>query len=59
MNLETLQARQQEIDTAIVNTTAQLNMLHGHKTETLHWISQLQSQKDETLVEPCEVVAVE
>lgn len=42
MNLEQLLTRAQEIETAILNMTAQLNALHGHKTEITHWISELQ-----------------
>jgi hypothetical protein len=42
MNLEQLLARAQEIETAIVNMAAQLNALHGHKAETLHWIQRAQ-----------------
>lgn len=55
MNLEQLQTRAQEIDGAILNMTAQLNALHGHKTEVTHWIAQLQSpapEANETMVEP-------
>ncbi len=42
MNLEQLLARAQEIETAILNITSQLNALHGHKAETLHWIQRVQ-----------------
>ncbi len=54
MNLEKLLTRAQEIETAILNITAQLNALHGHKTELSHWISQFQSptkEVNETQVE--------
>lgn len=47
MNLETLLTRAQEIETAIVNTTNQLNSLFGHKNETQYWITQLQSPSHE------------
>lgn len=43
MNLQNLLERIKEIDTAIVNTTAQLNALQGHKAETSHWISMIQA----------------
>ena len=42
MHLEHLLTRVQEIETAIVNTTNQLNALYGHKNEAQHWIEQLQ-----------------
>ncbi len=54
MNLEELLARAQEIESAILNMTAQLNALHGHKTELTHWLSKLQSpcaDANETQVE--------
>lgn len=58
MDLEQLQARSKEIDDAIVNMSAQLNALHGHKTEVSHWIQQLQNSEQvltEAQVEPlCE-----
>lgn len=44
MNVEILGARVQELDNAILNVTAQLNALHGHKAETTHWLQQLNSQ---------------
>lgn len=65
MNLETLLERIKEIETAIVNTTNQLNILFGHKNETQHWVNQIQNQDKEieTPVEPkvdsCEEVPVE
>lgn len=48
-------ARAEEIETAILNMSAQLNALHGHKAETAHWIHKLQShapEGNETQVEP-------
>lgn len=54
MNLEKLLSRSQEIDNAILNMTAQLNALHGHKTELTHWISEAKnacSNSSETQVE--------
>lgn len=51
MNLEILLARAQEIETAILNMTSQLNALHGHKAETAHWIEQLKCQSDANQVE--------
>lgn len=54
MNLELLLTRAQEIESAILNMTAQLNALHGHKTEVTHWISELQKpapEANETQVE--------
>ena len=51
MNLEMLLNRAKEIDAAIVNVNNQLNALHGHKAETLHWIEQLKSQSDAAVVE--------
>ncbi len=59
MNLEILNARLLEIDSAINNASAQLNLLLGHKAETSHWISKLQEaeKSNETQVElPCEPV---
>lgn len=51
MNLMTLLARAEEIAATIINITAQLNALHGHKAETAHWIQQLQAKDDATQVE--------
>lgn len=54
MDLQTLLARAQEIEGAIVNMTAQLSALHGHKAETAHWIQKIQHPEpaaDETQVE--------
>lgn len=54
MNLEQLLGRAQEIEVAIINMTAQLNALHGHKAEMSHWIQRLQSpcaDANETQVE--------
>lgn len=62
MNLEILFGRIQEIETAIVNATAQLNALYGHKAETEHWIQKLQAKSpvsNETQVECGEVPVVE
>ncbi len=60
MNLQTLLARAQEIEAAIIQTTAQLSALHGHKTEVAHWIQKIQHPEpviDETQVEnPVELV---
>ena len=57
MNLEQLVARAAEIGAAIVNMTAQLNALHGHKTEVEHWIKQHQDKENEPQVEqPAEPV---
>lgn len=54
MNLEQLLVRSQEIETAIINASAQLNALHGHKAETAHWIQKLQHPEvaSEPTVEP-------
>ena len=51
MNLETMLARAQEIEGAIVNTTNQLNALFGHKNETQHWIAKLREAESSTQVE--------
>lgn len=54
MNLEILQARAREIDTAITNSSAQLNALQGHKAEVAHWIIQEEAElakANETQVE--------
>lgn len=53
MNLEQLLARAQEIESAIMNATAQLAALQGHKAETAHWIQKVQhsDSADETQVE--------
>ncbi len=60
MNLEQILGRAQEIEVAIINMTAQLNALHGHKAEMAHWIQKLQSpapDANETQVEsPVEAV---
>lgn len=55
MDLKGMLARAEEIETAILNMSAQLNALHGHKAETAHWIHKLQShapEGNETQVEP-------
>lgn len=59
MNLIALLARAEEIAATIVNLTAQLNALHGHKAETQHWIQQLQAKENETQVEPAPEPVVE
>lgn len=54
MNVQNLVDRIQEIDTAIINMTAQLNALQGHKAETSHWLKTLQTpepSESETQVE--------
>jgi hypothetical protein len=57
MNLEQLLARAQEIDAAILNTTSQLNALHGHKAETMHWIQRAQDAVQEASTTQVEHVA--
>ncbi len=62
MNLEELQGRHKEIEVAIINMTAQLNHLHGHKTEVAYWISQLHAaspESTETQVECCQEPVLE
>ena len=66
MDLTVLAVRLQEIETAIVTTSNQLNALYGHKTEVMHWMQQLQSPKPEdnatqveSEVDCCEEVPVE
>ena len=51
MDLQKFLSRAQEIEVAILNVTAQLNSLQGHKAETAHWVQQLQGKEDETQVE--------
>lgn len=54
MNLDKLLERAKEIEVAIVNTSAQLNALQGHKTEVTHWIQSMQEApkvEDSTEVE--------
>lgn len=41
MNREQCVTRVAELDVAIINVTAQLNALHGHKAETMYWLNQL------------------
>jgi len=59
MNLEILLHRAQEIETAILNMTGQLNVLHGHKAETAHWVEKLKAAEDETKVDSLPEVPVE
>ena len=51
MKLEVLEARLQEIELAIVNTSNQLNALNGHKAEAQHWLDELKKAAEETKVE--------
>jgi ABC-type transporter Mla subunit MlaD len=59
MNAEVLGKRLEEIEKTIVNLNGQLNVLHGHKTEVNHWISQLNTPSDETGVDKPTVNPVE
>ena len=58
MNLQDMLARAQEIEVAIINMTAQLNALHGHKAETAHWIQKIQFPEEKP-VEECSEPQVE